>query len=208
LAFAPQVTAALTKKESPLPVLQEALAANPDFVFLAVISKDGVEKYRAAISAGVSSQIAPVNLQNDPSLTQLAEDPHLLVSSFKLISGRPISEFLYPLTNGDYLYGVLSFFSFLARVQQQRIGNTGHIYIVDSAGQIYVSDYQYAPAFDAETFEQAFASKSPLIKGIKTPYHTYVGAYATTPVLGVHVAVLQLKSEAYRNIYHTNIILA
>lgn len=208
LAFAPQVTAALTKKQSPLPVLQEALAANPDFVFLAVISKDGVEKYRAAISAGVSNQIAPVNLQNDPSLAQLAEDPHLLVSSFKLISGRPISEFLYPLTNGDYLYGVLSFFSFLARVQQQRIGNTGHIYIVDSAGQIYVSDYQYAPAFDTETFEQAFASKSPLIKGIKTPYHTYVGAYATTPVLGVHVAVLQLKSEAYRNIYHTNIILA
>ena len=208
LAFAPQVTAALNKKTTPVPVLQEALDANPDFVFLAVISKEGKEKYRAAMSTEVANKMAPIDLHDDPSLTQLAQEPRLLVSSFEILSGRPISEFLYPLSNGDYLYGVLSFFGFLARVQQQRIGNTGHIYIVDAAGNIYVSDYQYAPAFNKETFEQAFASRSPLIKNIKTPHHTYVGAYATTPVLGVHVAVLQLKSEAYRSIYHTNIILA
>lgn len=208
LAFAPQVTQALVKHTSPVPVLQEALAANPDFVFLAVLGKDGTEKYRAAMSAGISNQIAPLDLQDDPSLTHLTQEPHLLVSSFEVMSGRPISEFLYPLSNGEYLYGVLSFFGFLARVQQQRIGNTGRIYIVDQTGHIYVSDYQYTPAFDAETFERAFASHSPLIKEIKTPNQTYVGAYATTPVLGVHVAVLQLKSEAYRSIYHTNIILA
>lgn len=208
LAFAPQVTAALNKHTSPLPVLQEALAANPDFVFLAVLSKDGVEKYRAAISSGISQQIAPLDLREDPSLAELTQKPHLLVSSFEVMNGRPISEFLYPLSNGDYLYGVLSFFAFLARVQEQRIGNTGHIYIVDQAGRVYASDYQYTPAFDPQTFERAFASSSPLIKSIKTPHHTYVGAYATTPVLGIHVAVLQLKSEAYRSIYHTNIILA
>ncbi len=208
LAFAPQVSAALSKKVSPVPVLQEALAANPDFVLLAVISKEGVEKYRAAMSASIAKQIAPINLQDDPSLAQLAGQPQLLVSSFEVMNGRPISEFLYPLSNGDYLYGVLSFFGFLARVQEQRIGNTGHIYIVNQSGRVYTSDYQYTPAFDPETFERAFASKSTLIKSIKTPHHTYVGAYATTPVLGVHVAVLQLKSEAYRSIYYTNIILA
>ncbi|MBQ3666598.1 MAG: sensor histidine kinase [Elusimicrobiaceae bacterium] len=208
LAFASQVTQALTKKTTPVPVLEEALAANPDFVFLAVLSKDGTEKYRAAMSQKVSEQIASLDFRNDPALAGLTKEPHLLVSSFEVLNGRPISEFLYPLPNGDYLYGVLSFFGFLARVQQQRIGNTGHIYIVDQSGNVYVSDYQYAPAFDVETFERAFASNSPLIKSIKTPHHTYVGAYATTPVLGVHVAVLQLKSEAYRSIYYTNIILA
>ncbi len=208
LAFSEQVTQALTQHKTPLPALQNALAANPDFVFLAVLSKEGVEKYRAATSAEVSNTIAPINLKEDPSLVGLTQNPHLLVSSFEVMADRPISEFLYPLSNGDYLYGVLSFFGFLARVQQQRIGNTGHIYIVDQSGQVYVSDYQQAPAFDAETFERAFASESPLIKSIKTDQHTYVGAYATTPLLGVHVAVLQLKSEAYRSIYHTNIILA
>ncbi len=208
LAFAPQVSAALANNNSPVPILQEALAANPDFVLLAVISKEGVEKYRAVMSADVDKQIAPINLQDDPSLAQLAGQPQLLVSSFEVMNGRPISEFLYSLPNGDYLYGVLSFFGFLARVQEQRIGNTGHIYIVNQAGYVYTSDYQYTPAFDAETFERAFSSRSALIKSIKTPHHTYVGAYATTPVLGVHVAVLQLKSEAYRSIYYTNIILA
>ena len=207
LAFAQQVTTALNTHTNPQPVLQEALTANPDFVFLAVLSKDGVEKYRAAVSSGISQQIAPLDLRDDPSLAQLTQEPHLLVSSFEVMNGRPISEFLYPLSNGDYLYGVLSFFAFLARVQEQRIGNTGHIYIVDQAGRVYTNAYQYIPAFNPETFEQAFASSSPLIKSIKTPHHTYVGAYATTPMLGIHVAVLQLKSEAYRSIYHTNIIL-
>ena len=208
LAFAQQISTALSHNANPVPILQEALAANPDFVFLAVLSKEGVEKYRAAISSAIAAQIAPINLQEDPSLEQLTGKKQLLVSSFEVMSGRPISEFLYPLSNGDYLYGVLSFFSFLARVQQQRIGSTGHIYIVDSAGHVYASDYQYVPEFDAQAFERAFASRSPLIKKIKTPNQTYVGAYATTPVLGVHVAVLQLRSEAYRSIYYTNIILA
>ncbi len=208
LAFAPQVTAALEKHLTPEPILQEALAANPDFVMLAVLSKEGKEQYRATLSADVFRQIAPVDLTDDPSLAQLSSQPHLLISSFDVVSGRPISEFLYPLANGDYLYGVLSFFGFLARVQQQRIGNTGHIYIVDQAGQIYASEYQPTPAFDAAEFMRAFSSGSSLIKTIKTPQATYVGAFATTPVLGVHVAVLQLKSEAYRSIYHTNIILA
>ena len=208
LAFAQQISTALSHNANPVPILQEALAANPDFVFLAVLSKEGVEKYRAAISSAIAAQIAPINLQEDPSLEQLTGKKQLLVSSFEVMSGRPISEFLYPLSNGDYLYGVLSFFSFLARVQQQRIGSTGHIYIVDSAGHVYASDYQYVPEFDTQAFERAFASRSPLIKKIKTPNQTYVGAYATTPVLGVHVAVLQLRSEAYRSIYYTNIILA
>lgn len=208
LAFAPQVSVALNKGASPVPVLQEALAANPDFVFLAVLSKQGLEKYRAAAQTAVSNQLAPIDLQDDPSLAQLSSEPHLLVSSFEVMNGRPISEFLYPLSNGDYLYGVLSFFGFLARVQQQRIGNTGHIYLVAPDGDVYTSDYQYTPAFDPHTFVQAFASRSALIEKIKTPNQVYVGAYATTPVLGVHVAVLQLRSEAYRSIYYTNIILA
>lgn len=208
LAFAPQVTASLEAKRNPTPVLQEALAANPDFVLLAVLSKEGVEKHRTAISTDVSSTIAPIDLRGDPSLTELTIQPHLLISNFEVVAGRPISEFLYPLSNGDYLYGILSFFGFLARIQQQRIGNTGRIYMVDPAGHVYNGEYQHVPSFDPRQFVQAFSSGSPLIKRIKSTNQTYVGAYASTPVLGVYVAVLQLKSEAYRSIYYTNIILA
>ena len=209
LAFTPQVTAQLQKNQSPLPVLNEALEANPDFMFLAVLSKDGAEKYRASLDTALLSQLPTLNLQGDPALSRTAATPtQLSISHFDIVSGRPISEFLSPLTNGDFLYGILSFSSFLARLQSQRIGQTGHIYIVDAAGQVYANAYGTAPAFDAAALRRAFASGSRLIKNLKTPQDTYVGAFAATPILGSYAVVLQLKSEAYRSIYHTNIILA
>ncbi len=204
LAFAPQVTAALKAQKSPVPVLKEALAANPDFVLLAVLSKTGAEKYRAAANPALLSQLPALDLQNDPVLAQLAREPRLSITRFDVVDQRPISEFLYPLQNGDFLYGILSFTDFLARLQQPRIGNTGHIYIADDKGHVYG---QYAPAFDAAALRRAFASKSTLLKHIKTPQETYVGAFAATPMLGAYAVVLQLKSEAYRSIYHTNIML-
>ena len=207
LSFSRQLTAQLEQKKNPQELLQDALAANPDFLMLAVLSPAGKERYRAG-EKQVLAQLPPLDLTGDESLSVLARNKQLSVSSFDVVSGRPISEFIYPLSNGDFLYGIMSFFSFLARVQEQRIGTTGRIYIVDQEGQVYTSDYQYKPAFDADTLQRAFSKTDRLIKNLKTPQETYVGAYAPTPILGAYVAVLQLKSEAYRSIYYTNIILA
>ena len=207
LAFTQNIENYLEQKKSPVPLLQEALTANPDFLMLAVLSPKGKELYRAG-DKQVLSQVPPLDLSDDPSLPAVAENKRLSVSSFDVVSGRPISEFLYPLPNGDFLYGIMSFFSFLARVQEQRIGTTGYIYLVDQDGVVYTSEYQYRPDFDAQTLHNAFAGRSYLIKDLKTAKETFVGAYAPTPILGAYVAVLQLKSEAYRSIYYTNIILA
>ena len=207
LAFAQHLTDVLKKGGNPQPVLQEALNANPDFLMLAVLSPKGKELARAGESQ-ILKHVPALNLEQDPSLPQLAEKPQLSISSFDVMDGRPISEFIYPLSNGDFLYGIMSFFGFLSRVQEQRIGLTGRIYIVDQNGSVYANDYQYKPAFDAEALKNAFASKDPLIKRLKTPQETYVGAFAASPILGAYVTVLQLKSEAYRSIYYTNIIIA
>jgi len=207
LSFAQNVSSYLQQKKNPQPLLHEALAANPDFLMLAVLSPQGKELYRAG-EKQILSQVSPLDLSADESLPELARNQQLSVSSFDVVEGRPISEFIAPLPNGDFLYGIMSFFSFLTRLQEQRIGTTGHIYIADQAGQIYTVPYQYSPDFDATALSRAFLAKSPLIKNLKTPRETYVGAYAPTPILGAYVAVLQLKSEAYRSIYYTNIILA
>ena len=207
LAFAQHLTDVLQEGENPQAVLQEALNANPDFLMLAVLDKNGKERYRAG-DKQVLNQVPMLDLKDDPSLPDLSREKRLSVSSFDVMAGRPISEFIYPLPNGDFLYGIMSFFGFLSRVQEQRIGVTGRIYIVDQNGSVYANDYQYKPAFDAETLQNAFASQDQLIKKLKTPQETYVGAFAPSPILGAYVAVLQLKSEAYRSIYYTNIILA
>ena len=206
LSFANNISDYLLQKKNPQPLLQEALVANPDFLMLAVLSSKGKELYRAGDPL-ILRQMPALDLEEDPSLPELTQTRKLSISSFDVVSGRPISEFLYPLPNGDFLYGILSFFGFLARIQEQRIGTTGHIYIVDQDGQVYTSDYQYKPDFDAQTLRNAFAGGKRLITRLKTSKETYVGAYAPTPVLGAYVAVLQLKSEAYRGIYYTNIIL-
>ena len=207
LAFAQNISEALQQQKNPTSLLADALAANPDFLMLAVLNSSGKEIYRAG-EPQILRQIDPLDLSEDASLPELAKEGRISVSSFEVADGRPISEFIYPLPNGDYLYGILSFFSFLARLQEQRIGTTGHVYFVDRNGEVYANDYWYKPAFDEQTLKQAFTAKSRLIKNLKTPQGTYVGAYAPTPILGAYVAVLQQKSEAYRSIYYTNVILA
>lgn len=207
LAFSQTVSEYIEQKKDPKPLLREALTANPDFLMLAVLSPKGKELYRAG-DKQVLSQLPPINLEGDPSLAALGESRRVFVSSFDVVAGRPISEFIYPLSNGDYLYGILSLFSFLARVQEQRIGVEGRIYIVDQEGHIYTDPHQYQPAFDTQALIGYFSNSSHLIKNLKTPQESYVGAYAASPILGAYVAVLQPKREAYRSIYYTNIILA
>lgn len=207
LSFAQNITSTLTAHKNPTRQLQEALGANPDFLILAVLDSSGKELYRAG-DTQILKQLPPINLSGDASLPELAKDRRLSVSSFDVMDGRPISEFIYPLSNGDFLYGIMSFFGLLSRIQEQRIGQTGRIYIVDQNGSVYANDYQYKPAFDAEALQNAFSSKSRLIKKLNTPQETYVGAFAPTPILGAYATVLQLKSEAYRSIYYTNIIIA
>ena len=207
LAFAQNVSDYLQQKKDPRLLLHEALAANPDFLMLAVLSSKGKELYRVG-NPDILHQVPQLDLTTEDSWKDLSRGKQLSVSSFDVVEGRPISEFIYPLPNGDFLYGILSFFSFLARVQEQTIGTTGHIYIVDESGQIYTSEYQYRPDFDAKTLQDSFARRDRLITRLKTSQETYVGAFAPTPILGAYVAVLQLKSEAYRSIYYTNIILA
>ena len=206
LAFSQTLSEELGEHKNPSALLQEALTANPDFIMLAVLSKDGKELYRSG-ETQVLREIPELDLSSDPSLAQIAADKRLSVSSFDVVQGRPISEFLYPLPNGDFLYGIMSFFGFLSRIQQQRIGQTGRIYIVDEQGQIYAEEHQFKPSFNAEELQQALRSGSHRITALSAPSGSYIGAYASTPILGAYVAVLQLKREAYQDIYRTNIIL-
>ena len=206
LSFQQQITDLLSQRKNPTARLQEALAENPDFLMLAIFSKDGKERYRVG-AASLLKEIPVLDLSQNPELPAISSSAQLSVSNFEVVNGLPISEFVYPLSNGDYLYGIISFFGFLARVQELRIGNTGRIYVVSQEGQIYASKYQYTPAFDTRALARAFASKSRVIKNLKSPQETYVGAWASTPILGAYITVLQLKKEAFRGIYHTNIIL-
>ena len=106
LAFTRSVEESLQRKKNPTPILNEALLANPDFLMLAVLSAQGKELYRAGNSP-LLKQLPSLDLSEDPVLVDLEKTPHFSVSRFEVVEGRPVSEFIYPLANGDYLYGIL-----------------------------------------------------------------------------------------------------
>ena len=205
LAFAQNVSEALEKGKSADELLYNAMAANPDFLMLAVLDKNGKETTRIGAKS-LLNKIPKLDLSADDSLPEAGSN-NLSVSGFEVVEGRPISEFVYTMPNGDYLYGIVSFFGLLTRVQEQRIGRTGQIYIVGEDGQFFYGANQSRPEISAEEMKQVFDENTRFIKKIKEAKDVFVGAYAPTPIWGTYAVVLQLQDEAFRSIHYTNIII-
>ena len=205
LAFAQNVSEALEKGNPADELLYNAMAANPDFLMLAVLDKNGKETTRIGAKS-LLNKIPKLDLSADDSLPEAGSN-NLSVSGFEVVEGRPISEFVYTMPNGDYLYGIVSFFGLLTRVQEQRIGRTGQIYIVGEDGQFFYGANQSRPEISAEEMKQVFDENTRFIKKIKGAKDVFVGAYAPTPIWGTYAVVLQLQDEAFRSIHYTNIII-
>lgn len=205
LSFAQNVSEALQKSQSPQELLHNAMAANPDFLMLAVLDKEGKETYRVGEKA-LLAKIPPLDLSQDDSLPQAGSND-VSVSGFEVVEGRPISEFVYTMPNGDYLYGIVSFFGLLTRMQEQRIGRTGQIYIVGEDGQFFYGEHQPRLGIAAGEMKRIFEGKERFIKSLKGKDSSFVGAYAPTPIWGTYAVVLQFKDEAFRAIHYTNIII-
>lgn len=206
LSFSHHISKLLAERKDPQAVLVDAISANPDFVFLAVLDKDGKEISRSS-QTNMLKDMPKMDLSEDPFLKQIKTENRLSVSSFGVALDRPVSEFLYPLSNEGYLYGVVSFFGLFARIQEQRIGRTGQIYWVDEDGQFYDSGLQYIPSVTPAQMNEFFLQDQHLIKKLKGADATYVGAFAPAPILGTYVTVLQLRDEAYRSIHYSNVII-
>ena len=205
LSFAQNVSEVLQKGQNPQETLRNAMAANPDFLMLAVLNKEGKETYRVGESA-LLEKIPPLDLSQDDSLPEAGSND-LSVSGFEVVEGRPISEFVYTMPNGDYLYGIVSFFGLLTRMQEQRIGRTGQIYIVGEDGQFFYGEHQFRPEIPAPDMKQAFEGNERFVKNLRGKEASFVGAYAPTPIWGTYAVVLQFKDEAFRAIHYTNIII-
>ena len=67
LSFRQQLTDTLSQRKNPTALLQEALTENPDFLMLAVLSKDGKELYRVG-PAALLKRVPSLDLSQDPEL--------------------------------------------------------------------------------------------------------------------------------------------
>ena len=206
LSFSHRIPFLTDKEESIQAVLQNALDTNPDFVFLAVLDQSGREQLRASRSAA-EEQDEKIDLSTDASLADMAQNPRIYLTALQQTQAAPVAEFVYPLADGRFLYGVLSLYDLLNQLQQMRIGRTGQVYLVRPDGDFFLLPFQWQPGVKAADLKQVFDSKNRFIKKLPSQNGEMVGAYAPSAPLGVYVVVLQPREEALRSLYFSNIVI-
>lgn len=200
LSFAEGMEKNLNDKNGTLQKLEDALAANPDFLMLAVLDENGREIYKAGPKY-ITGPMGVLDLSKDESLDYIRKQNRLNVSSFDTKLGLPIAEFIYPLKNGKFIFGVVSFYKLWNRIETTRIGNTGRLYLIAKNGNIFMSDYGEGQIISSYRLNSAILSGGKLQKSLKGADGTaYIGAIEPSPVGDAFVAVFQQKQEAFKSI--------
>lgn len=206
LSFSRQIPFLTDNTESMQAVLQNALDTNPDFVFLAVLDQTGREQLRSS-RLETEEQDEKIDLSADASLPSMAQNPRIYLTALQQTQAAPVAEFVYPLADGRFLYGVLSLYDLLNQLQQMRIGRTGQVYLVRPDGDFFLLPFQWQPGVNAADLQKVFESKNRFIKKLPSQNGDLVGAYAPSAPLGVYVTVLQPREEALRSLYFSNIVI-
>jgi len=179
--------------------LNDALAANPDFLMLAVLDERGKEIVKAGPKY-ITDSMGAVDLSGDGSLAYIRKAGRLDVSSFDTKLGLPIAEIVYPLKSGKFIFGVVSFYKFWERVETAKIGNTGTVYLVAKDGRIFMSE-RAAQIIPPYTLNSAILRENAIQKNLRgTDGIVYIGAIEASPVGDAYIAVLQKRAEAFKSI--------
>ncbi len=186
--------------------LREILAENPDFAFLALLGPDGKEQVRA-VRHPQAEEGEKIDLSADASLPAMARDGRIHLSGVETAASWPVAEFVFPLSDGTFLYGVWSMYNLLDNLQQMRIGRTGQVYLASPQGQILSLPYQWRPDVQPDKLKVLLSGKNRFIKNFKTPFEKYAGAFAPASALDAYVVVLQPQEEAFRSLYFANVVI-
>ncbi|MBR2865587.1 MAG: sensor histidine kinase [Elusimicrobiaceae bacterium] len=203
LSFAQDIQALLEEKKDPLPAMKQALEKYPDINVLAVTDGTGKELARQSREGLFPTD----NHLSEQILSEMAQAPRVYIAPLETLQGTLEFEFIVPLKNGYFLYGITELSDLADRLQQMRIGQTGQVFLVSTQGVLYNGPSQWAPQIEAEKLKKHFEGKSRLFKNLHGRGDTFVGAFSPAKPLGVNVVVLQVKEEAYRSLHFANLIL-
>jgi len=203
LSFASRLQPLLKQNKNIKAQLQEVLVQQPDMNVLGVLNEKGENLFRVQRNEWYST---PNRLTADV-LAEMAKQPRIYIAPFETAQGSLEFEFVFPLKDGLFLYGITELSDLAERLQQMRIGKTGQVFLVSSDGVIYSGPSQWSPSIAPEKLKAAFAGKSRLFKGLAGAEDVFVGGFSAAKPLGMYVAVLQLRDEAYRSLYFSNIVL-
>lgn len=201
LDFVPNLAAALPQQAAVTQLLSQAMEKDPQWLFLAVFTPEGNELTDLVRGENTepqsSTDLAPAHDQDFRLQARLTD----------MDGNTPSLEFVYPLSKGYWLYGRRTLPDLLDRLAQMRIGPTGQIYLATKEGKLLTAPYQDNPEIAPLQLQQQFQAKTPLIFKLKGKEGKFVGAVSSEPRLGIYTVVLQPRSEAFRSLYFSYLVL-
>lgn len=187
--------------------LEKMLASLSEAELLAVLDPAGQETARAT-RLPQTQQPEKITLSLAEIQTALAPGKRGYLGALQMPDQIPVVvQVLYPLPDGQFLYAWARPVDLLERLQQMRIGRTGQVYLVSAQGELFSGADQWPLGVRAEDLKKRFSGTSRLIKSLPSAEGPLAGAFAWSEPLGVYVTVLQLKEEALRSLYFTDLIL-
>jgi signal transduction histidine kinase len=196
LAFSEAVEDNISSKTKIDNVLKSALIANPDFLLIAVLNKNGREIYKEG-SRDILNAFGYLNRSKDVVFLQSKLTNRVVFSNFNEDFGVPVGTLVFPLEKDKYLFLIVSFEQLWERIKEQKIGYSGRIYLASANGKIFEFGSQIPPIIAPEDLKNIFQKKIFKFEKIKAKEGIFVGAFKQVPDINLYVLTLQLRNEAF-----------
>ncbi|HOW88837.1 MAG TPA: ATP-binding protein, partial [Elusimicrobiales bacterium] len=179
--------------------LKKTLARNPEFLFMAFTGPDGRELFSGGTDE-IKRLAGYVDLSRNSLFRKAEATGRTQIGGFELIYNLPICRLVYPMANGRYAFAVINLRDLFVRLEMQKMGGTGGVFVADSEGRVF-SILGESYNIEREGLKRLFSGPSRSSRGLTGTGGTrYLGSYAEVPGLGFYALALQDRWEAFKGI--------
>ncbi|MCX5783846.1 MAG: ATP-binding protein, partial [Elusimicrobia bacterium] len=176
--------------------IKRAMKSNPAIILSSVVDKTGAETFTIGTEPALET-FSYLDLSDDPVFLNSLKTLKIVFSKFGSYGQMPAAAVVCPMKSGHFLYLIISFSELWAKIQRQKIGITGRIYLADSTGKVFSFLGENVPAMSAQTLKEMFRADDGKIADIKTSAGKFAGAYEKVPDIDLFALTLQSKEETF-----------
>ena len=179
--------------------LRKTLDRNPEFLFMAFTGPDG----REVLSGGapeIKRLFGYVDLSRDHLFKKAVRTGRSQLGEFELIYNLPICRLVYPMESGHYAFAVINLRDLFVKLEMQKMGGTGGVFISDPEGRVFSLRGETQPV-SRENLKRLFSDPGKSSRELAGAGGTYyLASYSEVPDFSLYALTLQDRWEAFRGI--------
>lgn len=177
-------------------LIKETMAANPDFLLVAVLDPKGRELFKVG-TAEMLRRYGVLERSHDPVFIRSKQTGKVVFSDFDSMLGIPVGTLVFPLKDDRHIFMIVSFAELWSRLQQQKIGKTGRIFLADAQGRLFRFAGDSPPVVSPDFLREMFSGEYERSDFIPARNGVFVGAFKQVPDFNLFVVTMQLRNEAF-----------